>query len=254
MIRRLYVSLMLAFSFGTLMPLPDLGDLDESHLRLSVGFLPVAGAVLGLILWSVVRFSRLIFPTSVAALIGLGLYTLLTGGLHVDGWMDTWDAIGSRKPPDQALAIMKDSRVGAMGVMAAIILLLGKYTAISHIPRPWALWVAVPVLARATAVWSMALSPAARNEGLGALYAERVPRLALVLASLWALILLVFVTLTSSLVSMAALFVLALLMATAGTAWIRRRFGGSTGDTYGALIEATELIGFLIVTGRWIHG
>ena len=256
MIARYWRRFLLAMSFGTVLPVSPRRARDDD-IRLSAGYLPLVGSVLGLMLWGISWITRQWFPIPVSAIIAVAAYTLLTGGLHLDGLMDTWDAIGSRQRGEAALQIMKDSRVGAMGVAAAVILLLGKYAAFSRLnvltPGPWVL---VPLIARTAAVWSMAVTPPARSAGLGVLFARKVPRSALLVST--ALVLMMAATgVAFGLVRAIALLPVILLtgLLVAGSSpFCRRRFGGTTGDTYGALIETIEWTGFLLLTGGLGHG
>ena len=122
---------LLAAQFLTTFPLPNLSYVSEAEIRLSSMFFPLVGVVLGIILWAMEFLLRLVFPNLVSTSIALTLYTLLTGALHLDGLMDTADALGSRKPRERALEIMKDSRVGAMGVVAAVMVYSGKLAALN---------------------------------------------------------------------------------------------------------------------------
>ena len=67
-------------------------------------------------------------PTMPAAVLLLAIWVVLTGGLHLDGLMDTADGILSHRPREQMLEIMKDSRVGAMGVIVCVLHLLLKFS------------------------------------------------------------------------------------------------------------------------------
>jgi adenosylcobinamide-GDP ribazoletransferase len=158
--------------------------------------------------------------------------------------MDVADAVGSRRPREAALEIMKDSRVGAMGVVAGVLVLLGKLSAISSLPpNRWSAFVIVPMMSRLGMVWSMALAPAARNQGVGALFARKIPGWTVALSTcisagvcqlmlptrecLWVLL---YCAATVVLVS----------------GWVMRRFGGTTGDAYGALNELLEWVGWVV--------
>ncbi len=90
------------------------------------------------------------FPAGVRGVLLLGLWVWLTGGLHLDGWMDVADGFGSYRSRERTLEIMKDSRVGAMGVIAAILLLLLKASVLASTPDP--LW--IPLLS-GPGVWTV---------------------------------------------------------------------------------------------------
>ncbi|RIV29294.1 adenosylcobinamide-GDP ribazoletransferase [Alicyclobacillaceae bacterium I2511] len=244
----------LAVTFLSIIPVPTLADVSQQELRHSVTWYPWVGALLGGVAFVVQGAAGLVLPPLPATGLALGVYTLLTGGLHVDGLMDTADALGSRHNREAALAVMKDSRVGAMGVLVAVLLLGGKWSALAALPTRdlWA-FVAVPTVARMALVWSMTLAPSARPQGLGAFYARGIGRKVVGGAAVST----VFLTFLPGLVGKSAgdnvwMCTVALWLLTAGltlafTHWMTRRFGGMTGDTYGALNELVEWSGWLLV-------
>jgi adenosylcobinamide-GDP ribazoletransferase len=253
----LYRWLLLALQFATILPTPRIEGVEEADMRRSVAFLPFVGLLLGAILWLVDWCLRFVLPLWPSAVVALAVYTACSGALHLDGWMDTADALGSRRPRDEALAIMKDSRVGAIGVVCGILLLLTKASCLAVLPvsapvattrmvsvDTWLLW--VPMLSRLGMVWAMRLAPAARpGEGLGAVFASRVPIAAVASASGMALV--TGFVLLPPLQVLSAL-ALASVLCMAFTAFMRRRLGGMTGDTYGALNELLEAFLWLLAS------
>ncbi|MCL6454019.1 MAG: adenosylcobinamide-GDP ribazoletransferase [Alicyclobacillus sp.] len=237
----------LAVQFATVIPMPPVPNASDRDVRTSVLFLPVVGGFLGAILWGLQRLLTGYLPLLPATAVALTAYTLLTGALHLDGLLDTADAAGSRRSRDAALDIMKDSRIGAMGAVAAVLILVGKFAALSSLsPTSPGFFVVVPVWSRLAMVWSMAIAPAARGNGLGAYFARQIRPWVLVTAT--CLSAAVCVPLVS------ARDGLCLLIAVVGTTslyhwWILRKFGGSTGDTYGALNEVVEWVGWMVSTG-----
>ncbi|MCL6594345.1 MAG: adenosylcobinamide-GDP ribazoletransferase, partial [Alicyclobacillus sp.] len=178
-------------------------------------------------------------------------YTLSTGALHLDGWMDVADGLACRKPPAEALAVMRDSRTGAVGAAAGGVLLLGQVSALAAL-APQQLWAFVlpPACARLAAVWAMRWAPAAQTGGLGAQFAGRVPYLATLLAGLWPLaVSLAWLAGGGEGLAVLRVWLVSLAGAGAFTYWLRRRFGGLTGDMYGALIAGLEWLGWL--AGAW---
>ncbi len=245
-------SLVLVMAFGTIVPMPAVTGIDDAALRRSMGFFPVAGWILGLFLWGSMWAAAHLIPRFPAALVVLAAYVLVTGALHLDGLADTFDALGSRKSALDALVVMKDSRIGTMGAVAVMLVLMGKAIAFSRLSvAAMGVWVVVPVLARTSVVWLMMGAPAARPEGLGAVYARKLSKWTVAGAT------------GVGLLTAAALMpwheaLLVVLLAVASTVlWallIRRRFGGATGDTYGGLLEIVEWAGFLALTGGWGYG
>lgn len=243
MLVRVIRTFILAIQFGTIFPTPQLEDVKESELRISVVWFPVIGFLLGLLMWLVLLGILRVLPTWPANVLVLTMYTGLTGALHMDGLMDTMDAIGSRRKGLDALAIMKDSRVGAIGVVAGILLLGGKLVALTSLSRHGiGVITMVPMISRLSMVWSMALASSARGKsGLGGLYAQQIPawviQTATALTMLFGLFLLPWQHFLVLLLSAAALSWIF-------TQWMKHRFGGTTGDTYGALNEIIEWFGW----------
>lgn len=213
---------------------------------------PVVGLGLGVGLVGVdLALERLGMPPLTRSALVIGLAVWLTGGLHLDGAMDTADGLAVMDP-QRRLAAMGDSHSGAFGVMAAIAILGLKTLALAELGsgRGWVL-VAAMVWGRWGQVVAIARYPYLRAEGKGALHREhrRSPQdwllglgLALALHGLWVWrsphqLALVGITLLGGLG-----FSLAL------GAWLNRRLGGHTGDTYGATVEWTETLLLCLAT------
>ena len=108
------------------------------------------------------------------AALAMMLLALLTGGLHLDGLADTADGLGSRRPAEQALEIMRRSDAGPFGVAALVLVLLVQVCALASLPRGQA--AAGLVLAAVTSRVAVVLAtgaPSARPSGFGALVAGR---------------------------------------------------------------------------------
>ena len=180
---------------------------------------------------------------------------VLTGALHLDGLADTADGLGSRRPRDAALAIMRRSDVGPFGVVALLLVLLIQITALATVGPGWP-GAAALVLAVVTSRVAVVLatgpgSPAARPEGFGALVAAgtsaraRAATLAALLAAALAGAALA-AGLRPALASLAAILA-GLLAADQVRRAARRRLGGLTGDVYGALTEVCAAVVLLVL-------
>ena len=234
----------LALQFLTIIPTPSVQQATQQDVRRSVVFFPVIGILLGFALWVVQWVLIQYIPGLPAAVVSLSIYTLATGALHIDGLMDLADAVGSRRPREAAIEIMKDSRVGAIGVVAGVLVMLGKLSAISSLPpHRWSAFVIVPMMSRLGMVWSMAIAPAARNQGIGAVFARKVPG--------WTVALSTCISAGVCLLMLPTYECLWVLLYSAATVvlvsgWVMRRFGGTTGDAYGALNELLEWVGWVV--------
>lgn len=107
-----------ALQFLTRLPIPVQVADDPGVFRRSTVFYPAAGLVIGGMVAGIGYGASFVFPAPVNAALLLCIWVLLTGGLHLDGLMDTADGLLSHRSRERMLEIMKDSRVGAMGVIA----------------------------------------------------------------------------------------------------------------------------------------
>jgi adenosylcobinamide-GDP ribazoletransferase len=238
-------SILLAISFLTILPAYGNRVAGEKELKNSLYFYPVVGMIIGAILASVVYLTNLI-PLGIAgdALIVV-IWIVLTGGLHLDGLMDTADGLFSGKDKEQKLQIMKDSRVGAMGVIALGVLLLLKLSFLASLTYEYKIWVVflAPVLGRCLMVFSIVYFPYARKgPGLGKCFGENVGY-AKVAGTAALLLITAYLAASITAVLLAATACILAVLVAFG---IGRALGGQTGDTYGCLCEVSETL-FLIV-------
>ena len=175
-------------------------------------------------------------PPLLAAALLLAAWVVLTGALHLDGLADSADAwVGGLGDRERTLTIMKDPRSGPIGVTAVVLVLVLKFSALASLPHPSAaLWVA-PLLARAALTAAFMTTPYVRSGGLGSGLVGESP-----LVCWLALVSTVVFTLFAGWPGVRALVVVVLVFA--WWRWAcRRRLGGMTGDTCGALTELTEM-------------
>ncbi|AZN40943.1 adenosylcobinamide-GDP ribazoletransferase [Paenibacillus albus] len=242
-----------AFQLLTRIPIPVALPFTPQILARSVAYYPLAGLVIGSIVTVIAWLLHGLVPSMPVAVIVLIVMTALSGGLHVDGFMDTADGVLSNRPRERMLEIMKDSRVGAMGVLAAVLLFLFKFSALCTLLAEQPDWETVaPLLALAfgwSRLWivaAMVLWPFARpNEGMASLFKEvRLRHAAAALAVQLLLVcgaVVIFGSVGAGIWLM--LLVQAGVMAVLGSivcSWLYRKLGGLTGDTYGAVSEIIE--------------
>lgn len=248
----------LRFAFGTLTVLPvRVHRWDRRAARGGMLGAPVAGlavgacaAGLGLLLLALGAGPLL------AAVASVAVPAALTRGLHLDGLADTADGLGSGKPAEDALRIMKQSDIGPFGVLTLVLTLLAQAAVLAQLyGDSWGRGAAAAVTSAVTARLALTLAaragvPAARPEGLGAAVAGAVP-VAGALATAAA------VTIGSAAcgtalgpygaVRAAAAVVLALATAELLLRRCVRRFGGVTGDVFGALAETGATASLVIL-------
>lgn len=235
--------LLAALGFLTRLPLPAHAAGDQRAWAHSLPWYPLVGGLIGVILCGLAWCLRAAPPLLSAALV-VAAWVVLTGALHLDGLADTADAwTGGLGDRERTLAIMKDPRCGPSGVVSLVLLLLLKTVALGSVPAvPWAALLLAPLLARAALTALFLSTPYVRSAGLGTALAQ-APRLAcrLALAATAAACLLAG---RRGLLALASAVVVFALWRRA----CRRRLGGFTGDTAGALAEMVELAVVLVLT------
>lgn len=240
-----------AIGFLTRLPVRTGAQGQEETLGRSTAWFPLAGLVLGLISYAVFSVLHPLLPPLAMGAVLLAVSTWLTGGLHLDGLMDTLDGLASGRSREKKLEIMRDSRVGAMGVTGAVVLLLVKFGVLASIPVEASREILIlpPVLARWAMVGALVFLPYIRSEGLGSSFSRHAGRSCFWLSTSLAAAIAWLVAGPGGLAvhGVAATFLL----------WfarqLKRSLGGCTGDTYGALAEAEEGVLLLIMLGleKW---
>ena len=248
-------------SLFTVIPVGGEAELGEGDAARAVLWMPVVGLLLGLagagVMIGVDTGGSGGPRRLLGAALAVGLIALLTGGLHLDGLADTADGLGSRRAPADALAIMRRSDVGPMGVAALVLVLLVQVTALAAVSRV-SLAAGSLVLAEVTGRVAVVIatgSPAARPGGFGALVAGRTSRRARTLTVVLLGCAIAVAGLASDGTGLAVRgLVAALIGLLAGELlqlMARRRLGGMTGDVFGAIVEvsaATVLVACVLVS------
>ncbi|MEH2161423.1 MAG: adenosylcobinamide-GDP ribazoletransferase [Nostoc sp.] len=247
--KKLLLKLAASIIFYTSIPLPYLKGLDfqgVAHLASLVGL--IIGGILGLLDTGMDYIGMSVLTRS--ALV-VSIWIAITGGLHLDGAMDTADglAVGD---PNRRLEVMADSATGAFGAMAAIALVLLKMTALTDMPENRCL------LLMAACGWgrwgqqvAIARYPYLKPTGKGAFhkqairsYKDLLPGF-LLLLSLSGLLVLIN---NQGLFLALAMIIAGSAIATLTGAWFNHKLGGHTGDTYGAVVEWTEALFLCVMT------
>src|SRR6266581_1931287 len=203
-----------ALGLFTILPVKAAPQIGRDEAARAVLWLPVAGLMLALpaagVLLAVEAGGHSALRRMLAATLAVGVLALLTGVLHLDGLADTADGLGSRRPKDEALAIMRRSDIGPFGVAALLFTVLVQVTALATVAPGWpeAAALAVVAVTAATAAAAWGWHPAVRG-------------VIAVLAGLCA----------GDLLRRLA----------------RRRLGGMTGDVFGAVVEVSCAVVLLVL-------
>jgi adenosylcobinamide-GDP ribazoletransferase len=235
----------LNIQFLTRIPIPAKITWDDRAFAAGAAFAPVVGLLVGLFSVGAYYIFSLTGSRPLSIFMGMAMAITISGGLHLDGLADTFDAIFSYRDRDRALAIMKDSRLGTSGAIVLFLVIMLKYILLSSLSENIiaTCFVVMPVISRMTIPWCAGLSPYARKgeKSIAAGLVEHTGLLEAVIASILAALIgslfLLFAVIPLVLIVIA--FTLMVIM------YMKNRLGGITGDVIGAVIELSELL-FLI--------
>ena len=152
-----------ALQFLTILPLGKSRDFDAPK---TIPWFPVVGLAIGLILMLGDYIFSILWPDIIVALLDVLLIVILSGGLHLDGLGDTADGFFSHKSTEQVLSIMRDSRIGVMGLAAIVFVLSIKWASILHLVGHRALYLfIIPAYSRGAMMFGIKFLRYGRPQG-----------------------------------------------------------------------------------------
>ena len=265
---------LLALQFFTRIPvtgrLADWVGFSPAMLRASAGHFPGVGVVVGALVAALTAVLMVCLPPTpfaplVAAVLGTVLSAMVTGGFHEDGLADVADGLGGSSDRDRALVIMKDSRVGAFGVLAVVLALLAKVSLLALLGSISLRWMVLGIFAAhvVSRTWPLLLIGLMPHVGDVAgskskPLADQISGWSLLAAGLWcfaalALVVIGQVAINSGVITPTWAYLQPLVMAVvaSGIAFVYmgrllwRRLQGFTGDGLGATQQVCEIAFYL---------
>jgi len=261
-----------ALQFLTIIRLKYITQWDEKFAARAVVYFPLVGILTGCILAVAYFILSFIFPnsvgltaiTAITAIILLIIETLLTRGMHLDGFIDTIDGIFGGMNKEERLRIMKDPHPGSFGIVAVMLLILLKFALLFEILNFAQFLIALililfPALGRYAMLIPMSVYPYARTDGTGKMggFTKFVSAREILTASLFIilsvlLIVVAFLNLNffnsktvmfaMMLITVITVLIIALLIfSLLLSKYITSKIGGMTGDTYGFINEISEV-------------
>jgi len=235
-----------ALQFLTVIPVRTYASIDAKELGRSTGLFPLVGAIQGIIIVGANFLFLKLFPAGITNILILIVLILTNGGFHLDGFADTIDGLAGGNTKEERLEIMRDSRIGAIGVVALILLLLTKFLAINSLQaeiKNYILFL-IPVIGR----WSMVpmaywADYARPTSGLGRAFTENTGIKEFLPATF---LVLFFSTIFLGWLALPYLAIM-LFMVYLITVFFRKKLGGVTGDVFGFQSEMSEVLFILIV-------
>ncbi len=239
-------SLFAALKFLSILPVPSAWTGQGQELPDSVKFFPIVGLIIGAIVAGFVWLFSFFLPQGVVAAITVVLIVTLTRGLHLDGLADTADGFWSVSDRQRTLAIMKDSYIGAMGVIAIACILLLKFACLTSLGENmlWRGALLMVLSGRCMMVLPISLFPYARKEGgLGRLFYETRSAF----NALWAVLFVLAAGWSIAGLAGIAAAIASVLVTIVFGLYCTWKIGGVTGDTMGATCEITEVVSVLVM-------
>ena len=241
------LSFLAALQFLTSIPVSLKRQLSPAQLGRATTYFPLVGFIIGLVLAFLNWLLNYILPPAVVNALLIVALVILTGALHLDGFADTCDGMAGHKPVEERWKVMHDSRTGAFGVVGVVLLLLLKYVSLNSIPTEMmtSVLIFMPVVSRWAMVYAIFTYPYARPSGLGTAYkaATRWPQftIATVITFAIAVVLLPLFSITGILLILGVFIII-----TTFSFYLKHKFAGLTGDTYGAINEVAEVVTLII--------
>ena len=239
------MSFLAALRFLTIIPLPWRREVSPEEAGRSIVYFPVVGVIIGLILVGLSWLLGLLLPSAVISVLLVVSLAAISGALHLDGFVDTCDGVAGHKTVEERWRVMQDSRAGAFGIIGVGCLLLVKYVSLNAVPDSWLMQtlVLMPMVSRWAMVYAVFAYPYAKPSGFGTVFKQgaRWPRF--MVATVITLAVAVVLAQLTGFVIMLAIWVIVVAMA----AYLKGKFGGLTGDTYGAINEVAEVCVLIVV-------
>lgn len=227
-----------AFQFLTVIPLKVKG-FQEEQLPESTIYFPLVGLMLGGCLVGLEYSLSPFLPNEIVAILQVAFLSLITGGLHMDGFADSFDGLGCGKSGEERLQVMKDSRIGTMGALALIFLVLLKYNSINFIGQNvkyFALLV-FPMVSRWAMVFAIFISSQKSHTGLGSMYQKQIKEKHFILSSILPFLVIIYFFDSPGLIGLIGISVFVFIIFNI----LLKIFGKITGDHFGFINELTEL-------------
>lgn len=243
-----------AVSFYTRIPCGSIDGFSDELINKSTRYFPLIGWIVGGISALVLYLSLFLLPAAVSVLLSICTSVLLTGAFHEDGFADTCDGFGGGWTKDRILDIMKDSRVGAYGVIGILLLLAVKASSLFSLVQfniifAISFLLMAHTLSRFAAVTVIYSSVYSREDASSKVkpVAKKLSPLDLLVSGMWVVPSLLLLKSVAVVYIVLVVLVVTYFLSRYFTKWI----GGYTGDCLGAIQQLTEVVIYLSGLVLW---
>lgn len=234
-------SFILMLTFLTRIPVKISFNFQEKEFHRGIIYMPLIGGIIGVVLGGVGHLLQFLDPLLLAIVIWV-VYLWLTGGLHLDGLSDLSDGIFSNRQGEALRRIIKDSHIGAFGVIAIVVNILITVVLFSYLDPVYILL--GPLFSRSAVLFAMGYSAYPKNQqGLGKGVIEATGIGSLVMSIMFPIFTVFFFYRTFIFLPLLLTFGASFLLAR----WISNKLGGLTGDGIGFLIEVLQPFSLLLI-------
>ena len=249
MIKKLFKAFTVAFSVYSKIPMPRF-EWQSEDMELSMGMFPLVGAVIGLLEWGWYLLCRYIdAPIILQITLAVAIPLMLTGGIHMDGFMDTCDAIHSYQPREKKLEILKDPHIGAFAVINLVVYLLIAVGMLSLLQSEGIIAAACVnfTLARCFSGFSVVTMKSVKNDGMLHTFATNSAKNLVIGILIFEAILAMLVLGLVEWKLIIPLVTVDLLVYLHYGQMSKRQFGGITGDLAGYFLCLAELMVIIVL-------
>lgn len=245
--KKLFKGFIMALSMFTIIPTPYI-EWDDESIKHMMKFYPVIGAIVGII-WSLIYYLMNIIcvPIVLKSVIIMIVPFVVTGMLHLDGFMDVCDAILSRRDKEEKLRILKDSKIGAFAVISLLILFFLQFGGIYSIVEKnvqFYILLLIPITSRSIVAYFLLSRRTIKESTLGTYFKKGTnihDRIIMIIAFL--------IVLTVAFLLINNKGIILILLISIGVTWAvekcRKEFGGISGDVAGFALVIGEVVGIL---------
>jgi adenosylcobinamide-GDP ribazoletransferase len=234
-----------AISFLTIIPVTSKVPPGRAAM-----FFPLVGAMLGAAGAGLLIAASLVLPPSLAALIAVAFWTVISGVLHEDGLADVADAMRAGRTREKMLAVLKDSRIGTYGAVAIVLSLVARWQALEHVPAARILLVcivaqAVPRAAMVALAWLSRPS----GDGLGLAFSSSLTTTGALIAIAQGIVASMLLGWRPGLLILAGAY----LIVRGARTYFYKRIGGVNGDCLGATEQLLEIFILILFASKQIY-
>lgn len=244
--KQIITGYLLALQFFTALPIKKSFDMTNRSATMMYSAIPLVGLGMGGLLAGFLTLNDIYFELSplFTAILLVVLHFIMTGGLHMDGVVDTGDAYFSYRDQKKRLEILDDPRIGAFGAMTLVLFVLLKVGVLYELllrGLPLLFVIIIPFIARQAVLIVFVTTNVAKETGIASYFKKTVNERMLIWSIIIYFVALIAITFVYQQWIVLVLCAALLVFTAVYRAWAKRNFGGISGDLLGAIFEGAEL-------------